>query len=33
MGPAYLLASLYVWLTGGRWYRDNPFEKEAYDTE
>jgi len=31
MGPAYLLCSLYLWLTGRRAYRDNPFEREAYD--
>ncbi|REJ87781.1 MAG: hypothetical protein DWQ34_24365 [Planctomycetota bacterium] len=31
MGPAYLLASLYLWLTGRRPYRDNPFERQAYD--
>ena len=30
MGPAYLLCSLYLWLTGGRPYRDNPFERQAY---
>jgi hypothetical protein len=30
MGPAYLLCSLYLWLAGGRPYRDNPFEREAY---
>ncbi|MFO0820547.1 MAG: hypothetical protein U1A77_21550 [Pirellulales bacterium] len=30
MGPAYLLASLVVWLQGRRAYRDNPFEREAY---
>jgi hypothetical protein len=30
-GPAYLLASLAIWLRGGRAYRDNPFEREAYD--
>ncbi len=30
-GPAYLLCSLVLWLTGGRPYRDNPFEREAYD--
>lgn len=30
MGPAYLLCSLYLWLTGRRAYRDNPFEREAY---
>ena len=31
MGPAYLLASLYIWLVGGQPYRDNPFEKAAYE--
>ena len=31
MGPAYLLCSLGLWLAGGRPYRDNPFEREAYD--
>jgi hypothetical protein len=30
-GPAYLLASLVIWLRGGRAYRDNLFEREAYD--
>ncbi len=30
MGPAYLGCSLYLWLTGGRPYRDNPFERAAY---
>jgi hypothetical protein len=30
MGPAYLLASLALWLAGRRPYRDNPFEREAY---
>jgi hypothetical protein len=29
--PAYFLASLYVWLRGRKAYRDNPFEREAYD--
>lgn len=33
MGPAYLLASLYMHLTGRRAYRDNPFEREAYDLD
>jgi hypothetical protein len=33
MGPAYLLSSLYLWLVGGRPYRDNPFEREAYDLD
>jgi hypothetical protein len=31
MGPAYLLSSLYLWLAGRNPYRDNPFEREAYD--
>jgi len=29
-GPAYLLASLYMWIRGAHPYRDNPFEKAAY---
>jgi hypothetical protein len=29
--PAYLLASAVIFLRGGRAYRDNPFEREAYD--
>jgi hypothetical protein len=29
--PAYLFASGYIFLRGGRAYRDNPFEREAYD--
>jgi len=29
--PAYGLASLWMWVTGRRPYRDNPFEREAYD--
>ena len=28
--PAYLLASIFVMLRGGRPYEDNPFEREAY---
>ena len=28
--PAYLTASLFVWLRGGDPYRDNPFEREAF---
>ena len=32
LGPAYLLASLALWIMGRRPYRDNPFEREAYDT-
>lgn len=30
MGPAYLLCSLVLWLSGQRPYLDNPFEREAY---
>lgn len=33
MGPAYLLASLVLWLTGRRAYLDNPFEREAYEKD
>ena len=28
-GPAYLLSSFALWITGRRPYLDNPFEKEA----
>jgi hypothetical protein len=28
--PAYVIASLAVFLRGGDAYRDNPFEREAY---
>ena len=28
--PAYLAASLVLWLVGRRAYEDNPFEREAY---
>lgn len=31
--PAYLGASLVVWMRGGRPYWDNPFEREAYGKE
>jgi len=31
MGPAYLLASLVMWIVGRRPYLDNPFERQAYD--
>jgi hypothetical protein len=31
LGLAYLAASLVLWLAGRRPYRDNPFEREAYD--
>jgi len=30
-GPAYLLCSLVLWLRGKDAYRDNPFERQAYD--
>jgi hypothetical protein len=30
MGPAYLLASLVLWLRGRDPYRENPFEVEAF---
>jgi hypothetical protein len=29
--PAYLLSSLWAWTRGGDAYRDNAFEREAYD--
>jgi hypothetical protein len=28
--PAYLGASLIIWIKGGNAYLDNPFEREAY---
>jgi hypothetical protein len=28
--PAYLIASVVVWLRGGNAYLDNPFERQAY---
>ncbi|QDT99264.1 hypothetical protein [Gimesia aquarii] len=31
--PAYFLSSIYMWLVGRRFYRDNPFEREAYNTD
>ncbi|MCA9149176.1 MAG: hypothetical protein KDA92_07760 [Planctomycetales bacterium] len=30
MGPAYLGCSVVLWLSGRDYYRDNPFEREAY---
>jgi hypothetical protein len=33
LGPAYMLCSLYLWFAGRRPYRDNPFEREAYDLD
>lgn len=32
-GPAYLTASLLVWVRGGDAYRDNPFEREAFEND
>lgn len=29
MGPAYLLASFWMWVAGRDPYRDNPFERQA----
>lgn len=31
--PAYLTASMLAWLRGGDPYRDNPFERAAFDVE
>ncbi len=31
MGPAYLLSSFVLWVLGRRPYRDNPFERQAYE--
>jgi hypothetical protein len=31
MGPAYLGCSLVLWLMGRRAYRDNPFERAAFE--
>jgi hypothetical protein len=31
MGPAYLLCAFVLYLIGRRPYRDNPFEREAYE--
>ena len=33
MLPAYFLSSVLVYLAGHRFYRDNPFEREAYDVD
>ncbi len=33
MGPAYLGCSLMLWLRGRDWYRENPFEREAYASD
>ena len=31
--PAYFLSSLYMSFSGRQFYRDNPFEREAYGTD
>lgn len=31
--PAYFLSSLYMSFSGRRFYRDNPFEREAYGSD
>jgi hypothetical protein len=31
MGPAYLGCSLVLWIIGRRAYRDNPFERQAFE--
>jgi len=31
--PAYLLCSFYAWLAGKSPYRDNPFEREAFEKQ
>ena len=33
MGPAYVAASIYLYLRGRDYSRDNPFEVEAYAAE
>jgi hypothetical protein len=33
MGPAYLGCALMLWLMGRKPYRDNPFEREAFEQE
>jgi hypothetical protein len=33
MIPAYFLSSFLVYLAGKRFYRDNPFEREAFDVD
>jgi len=33
MLPAYFGSSIFMWLTGRRFYRENPFEREAYDVD
>jgi hypothetical protein len=31
MGPAYIGSSLVLWIAGKRPYRDNPFERQAFE--
>ncbi len=31
--PAYLLCSLVLWIRGRDFYRENPFERQAYEKE
>ncbi len=31
MGPVYFVCSFFLWIVGRRPYRDNPFEREAYE--
>lgn len=33
MLPAYYISSIFVYLKGRRFYRDNPFEREAYGVD
>jgi len=33
MIPAYCLSSIHAWLTGRHFYRDNVFEREAYEMD
>jgi len=33
LGPAYLGCCAVLWLLGRRPYRDNPFEREAYERD
>lgn len=33
MGPAYLGCSFVLWVRGRDWYRENPFERQAFGEE
>ncbi|MEM6692217.1 MAG: hypothetical protein AAF664_22500 [Planctomycetota bacterium] len=33
MLPVYYACSVFVWMRGGHFYRDNPFEREASDDQ